>query len=64
MTQLWNTSSTWWNDLTRAVLVALALCVSACTGPGYSTSVPAAHSPEGGHAEPMPSGNGNGGNGM
>jgi hypothetical protein len=64
MTQTWNTLSTWWKYRTRVVLVALALWVSACTGPGHSTSAPSAHSPEGGQARPKLSGNGNGGSGM
>jgi hypothetical protein len=64
MWQPWNTSSTWRNHLMRGVLVALVLCMSACTAPGHSGSAPSAHSPEGGRAGPVLSGDGNGGSGM
>jgi hypothetical protein len=64
MWQTWNTSATWWLHRTWVVLAALALCMSACTGPGHSRSAPSAHSPEVGHAGPMLSGDGDGGSGM
>jgi hypothetical protein len=64
MWRTWNTSSPWRSHLIRVLVVALAFCVSACTGPGDSSSAPSAHSPEGGHTGPLFSGNGNGGSGM
>jgi hypothetical protein len=64
MWRTWNTSATWWHHRSRVVLVALAVCVSACTGPGHSSSAPSGHSPEGGYAEPMLSEDGDGGSGM
>jgi hypothetical protein len=64
MAQTWNPIRTWWKHVIQVLLVVLVLCVSACTGPGHSTSAPSPHSPEGGHAEPMLSGDGNGGSGM
>jgi len=48
MTQTWNALCTWWNHVIGVLLAALVLCVSACTGPGHSSSVPSTHSPEGG----------------
>jgi hypothetical protein len=64
MWQTWNTSSTGWYYALRVMLVAGVLFVSACTGPGHSSSVPSAHSPEGSRAEPMLSGDGDSGSGM
>jgi hypothetical protein len=55
---------THWYHVVRVLLITLVLCVSACTGPGHSTSVPSAHSREGGRAGPKLSGNGNGRSGM
>jgi hypothetical protein len=64
MAQTWNPIRTRWNRVMRVLLVALVLCVAACTGPGHSGSAPSAYSPEGGRAGPKLSGNGNGGSGM
>jgi hypothetical protein len=57
----WNTVRTWWHHVMLLVLVAVVLCVSACTTPGRSSSTPAALSPEGGLTGPMIQGDGNGG---
>jgi hypothetical protein len=60
MRSTWNTVPTWWKHVMRVVLVAMVLCVSACTTPGRSGSTPAALPPEGGYAGPPDSGNGGG----
>jgi hypothetical protein len=64
MTLTWNSTRTWWNRARQMLLVALVLCVSACTTLGHSNSAPSAHSPEGGHEGPKLSGDGDGGSGM
>ena len=53
-----------WRLDMRVGLIAVVLCVSACSGPGASTSNPSGLSPEGGSAGPMISGDGDGGSGM
>jgi hypothetical protein len=60
----WNTLPAGWPYVMRIVLVAVVLCVSACTTLGHSSSNPSTHSSEAGHAGPKLSGNGNGGSGM
>jgi hypothetical protein len=64
MWRTWNTLPAGWTYVMRVTLVAVVLFVAACTGPGHSSSVPSAHSPEGGLAGPLTSGNGDGGSGM
>jgi hypothetical protein len=64
MTHTWNPLRTCWNHVIRVVLIAVVSCVSACTTLGHSSSNPSTHSPEGGHAGLMLSGDVNGGSGM
>jgi hypothetical protein len=61
MLHRWNTVPTWWKHVMRVVLIAVVLCVSACTTPGRSSSTPGALSPDGGQAGAVGSGNGGGG---
>jgi hypothetical protein len=56
----WNSVSTRWHHILRVMVVSVALCVSACTGPGHSSSTPSANPSLGGYAGPKDSGNGNG----
>jgi hypothetical protein len=37
----------WWTRVMLVVLVSVVCFISACTGPGHSSSAPSAHSPEG-----------------
>jgi hypothetical protein len=60
MWPIWNTVPTRWPHVIRVTVVAVALCVSACTGPGHSTPTPSANPSEGGYAEPKSQGNGGG----
>jgi hypothetical protein len=60
----WNLLPARWPYVMRVMMVSLALSVSACTAPGHSSSGPAAHSPDGGLAGPLTSGDGDGGSGM
>jgi hypothetical protein len=60
MWPIWNTVSTRRHDIIRVTVVAVALCLSACTGPGYSNPTPSANPSDGGYAGPKTSGNGNG----
>jgi hypothetical protein len=56
-----NTLPAWWNRVMRVALVFMVLLVSACTGPGHSSSNPTGMPPEGGYAGPKDSSNGGGG---
>jgi hypothetical protein len=49
--QTWNPIPTRWNRVMRVLMVALVLCVSACTTPGGSSSTPAGQPAEGGAGE-------------
>jgi hypothetical protein len=57
MWQPWNTVRTWWKHVMRVVVVAVVVCVSACTTPTGSSSNPSGQPPEGGPVRPRgPSG--------
>jgi hypothetical protein len=53
MWPIWKGFPTWWNHLMQVLLLAVVLCISACTAPGHSRSTPSALSPEGGSAGPQ-----------
>ena len=61
MWHTWITFPRRWRHVIRMVLVAVVVCVSACSGPGRSGSTPAALSPDAGQAGAA--GSGDGGNG-
>jgi hypothetical protein len=48
----WNTLPTGWKHIMRVVLVAVVLCVAACTTLGGSSSTPSGQPPEGGQVGP------------
>jgi hypothetical protein len=57
----WNTVFTCWKHSMRVGLIAVVVCVSACSGPGRPGSTPAAHSPDAGQAGAAASGDGGNG---
>ena len=40
MLPTWNDLPKWWHRVMLMVLVSVALCISACTAPGQSSSTP------------------------
>ena len=53
----WNSVPTWWKHVMRVVVVAVVLCVSACTTPNGSSSNPSGQPRDGGPVRPQgPSG--------
>jgi hypothetical protein len=60
MRPTWNMLPVGWTLMLRVGVVAIALCVSACTAPGHSRSNPSGIASDGGYAGPKDAGNGNG----
>jgi hypothetical protein len=57
MRPTWISLPAGWTHVMRVVLVAVVLCMSACTTPGGSRSTPSGQPPEGGQVRPgVPSG--------
>jgi hypothetical protein len=66
-TGMWPTGkivSAWWRYARRVVVISAVVYILGCSGPGRSSSTPAALSPDREQAGPMIQGDGDGGDGM